>query len=87
MSKSDQSRPQDRAITCGKTYTHEVHGRVTVTGIWHGSQWIETVPPPDADTQSTTQSIVIRYTPADTGDWYDELADTRDSFYDAIADV
>lgn len=83
MNKTDRCPSLSfKAIERGEVYDHETYGRVEVTGIWHGSQWVDTAPPLN-DHEVGDQPIIIRYTPGNGG-WDDELAATRDEFLDAV---
>lgn len=68
----------DRAIEHGETYYHAEQGYVEVTGIWQRTQRLDTIHNTDEQ-----DMIVIRYLPAENGEWRNELAEPLDDFLEA----
>lgn len=87
MNENDHASPSDRAIERGGIYDHATHGRVEVTQIWQGTEWTDAVAVSPTEEREARRPIVVRYIPADDGDWHDELAATLDEFHAAIASV
>lgn len=85
MNETDHASPSDRVIERGGVYDHAAHGRVEVTQIWQGTQWTDAVTVSSTEEREINRPIVVRYIPADGGDWHDELAATFDEFHAATA--
>lgn len=71
-----------RTIKRGGIYKHATDGRVEVSGIWKGKEWVDTVS--RSAVKGERNPIVVRYIPSREGDWSDEIAETLDEFLDAI---
>ena len=85
MGKNEEKRSSDRTIERGNRYDHATYGSVEVTDIWQGTQWTGTATlSNELDEQTDRQSIIVRFIPADDGDWTDEIAETRATFRDAV---
>lgn len=69
----------DRAVEDGATYRHAEHGHVEVTGIWHRTRRLDAV-----SETSERELVVVRFVPADGGEWIDELAERLEEFLVAV---